>query len=179
MISAHTAAMPQAPAAESLFHELYDQLRRLARARLRRNEPITLLDTTGLVHESYLRLAQGLPGAFNDRDHFLATASRTMRFVVVDFIRAHRAQARGGDQVHVTLDTSIGERATLHDEQILQLHEALEELVQIDPRLAAGVEMRCFAGLSEQEIADAQGVNVRTVRRDWQKARTLLKAAMD
>jgi len=166
------------PAAQRLFDELYDRLRRIARSQLRRNEHITLLDTTGLVHESWLRLAQAEPAVFNDQAHFLAYASRVMRFVVVDFIRRHRAQSRGGDLMHVTLDTAVGESATLHDDQMIRLHEALDDLAKLDARLAAIVEMRCFGGLGEVEIGAALGIAERTVRRDWVKARTLLKAAM-
>ena len=171
--------MPDSQAADALFDELYQRLRRLASSHLRRNEPITLLDTTGLVHESYLRLAQAAPVAFADRQHFMRSASRTMRFVVVDFIRRRRAQSRGGDLMQVTLDTDLAESLTLHDAHMIRLHEALDELVRIDERLASIVEMRCYAGLSEAEIAEALGVNVRTVRRQWLKARTMLKAAME
>ena len=164
--------------AAPLFDELYQRLRMLARSHLRRNEPITLLDTTGLVHESYLRLAQEVPASFADRQHFMRTASRTMRFVVVDFIRRRRAQSRAGDLMQVTLDTDLAESLTLHDAHMIRLHEALDELVRIDERLASVVEMRCYAGLGEAEIADALGVNVRTVRRHWVKARAILRAAM-
>ena len=178
-MSALPNATPAAPHADRLFDELYQRLRRLARAQLRRNEPITLLDTTGLEHESYLRLAQAAPGTFADRSQFLGYASRVMRFVVIDFIRRHRAESRGGDAVHVTLDTGVSESATLHDAQLVRLHEALDDLAKVDERLAAIVEMRCFGGLSEDEIAAALGVTDRTVRRQWQKARALLKATMD
>ena len=86
--------MPDLQPAEDLFNELYQRLRLLARSHLRRNEPITLLDTTGLVHESYLTLAQAAPLSFADRQHFLRSASRTMRFVVVDFIRRSETRRR-------------------------------------------------------------------------------------
>jgi RNA polymerase sigma factor (TIGR02999 family) len=171
--------VPDLQPAEALFDELYQRLRGLARSHLRRNEPITLLDTTGLVHESYLRLAQSAPMSFADRQHFLRSASRTMRFVVVDFIRRRRAQSRAGDLMQVTLDTNLSESLTLHDAHMIRLHEALDDLVRIDERLASIVEMRCYAGLGEAEIAEALGVNVRTVRRQWLKARTMLKAAME
>ena len=173
------APVPDLPRAEHLFQELYDRLRRLARSQLRRNEPITLLDTTGLVHESYLRLAHAEPGGFADHGQFLAYASRVMRFVVIDFIRRHRTESRGGDLLQVTLDTALGERLTLHDAQMIRLHEALDDLAKVDERLAAIVEMRCFGGLGEGEISAALGITDRTVRRQWQKARVLLKAAMD
>ena len=170
--------VPDPQPAEALFNELYQRLRGLARAHLRRNEPITLLDTTGLVHESYVRLAQAAPMSFVDRQHFLRSASRVMRFVVVDFIRKRHAQSRGGELMQVTLDTDLGESLTLHDAHMIRLHEALDDLERIDERLASIVEMRCYAGLGEAEIALALGVTVRTVRRQWVKARTILKAAI-
>lgn len=179
MPHAAVAPPPGAPGAELLFDELYQRLRRLARSQLRRNEPITLLDTTGLVHEAYLRLAGAKAHPFADRPQFLAYASRVMRCVVVDFIRRHRTQSRGGGLLHVTLNTQIGEEATLHDAQMIRLHDALEDLARVDDRLASIVEMRCFGGLSEVEIGQALGVTERTVRRQWQKARLLLRAAMD
>ncbi len=171
--------MPDLQPAEALFNELYHRLRGLARSHLRRNEPITLLDTTGLVHESYMRLAQAAPVPFADRQHFMRSASRVMRFVVVDFIRRRRAQSRAGNLMQVTLDTDLAESLTLHDAHMIRLHEALDDLARIDERLASIVEMRCYAGLSEAEIAVALGVTVRTVRRQWLKARTILKAAME
>ena len=179
LVQSSDPTLPVDSNAEQLFDQLYDRLRRLAHSQLRRNEPITLLDTTGLVHESYLRLSQSAPEGFADRAQFLGYASRVMRFVVIDFIRRRHAQARGGHVVHVTLDTAVGETATLHDAQMIRLHEALDELALVDERLAAIVEMRCFGGLGEREMAQALGITERTVRRHWLKARTLLKAAMD
>ena len=163
---------------DALFDALYPQLRRLAHAQLRRNEPVTLLDTTGLVHEAWLRLAGNEGTPVHDRGFFLGCASRVKRFIVIDFVRQRHAQRRGGAHTHVTLDTAIGETATLHDEQVLRLHEALEELAQVDERLVRIVEMRSFGGLSEVEIAATLGVTDRTVRREWRRARALLHAAL-
>ena len=163
---------------DALFGALYPQLRRIAHGQLRRNQPITLLDTTGLVHEAWLRVAEGQGLPTGDRGHFLGCAARVMRFIVIDFVRQRHAQRRGGDAVHVTLDTGIGDTATLHDEQLLRLNDALEELAQVDDRLVKVIEMRCFAGLSEIQIGEALGVTVRTVRRQWQRARLLLHAAL-
>ena len=112
------------------------------------------------------------------RQHFLRSASCVMRFVVVDFIRKRHAQSRGGEMMQITLDTDLGESLTLHDAHMIRLHEALDDLQRIDERLASIVEMRCHAGPGEAEIALAPGVTVRTVRRQWVKARTMLKAAM-
>ena len=163
---------------DALFGALYPQLRRLAHGQLRRNEPITLLDTTGLVHEAWLRLVKNDGMPLDDPGAFLGYAARVMRFVVIDFVRQRHAQRRGGDQLHVTLDTGIAESATLHDEQLLRLNDALDELAQVDERLVKVIEMRCFGGLSEIQIGEALGVTVRTVRRQWQRARLLLHAAL-
>ncbi len=163
---------------DAVFGVLYPQLRRIARGQLRRNEPITLLDTTGLVHEAWLRLAanQGLP--LDDHGRFLGYAARVMRFVVIDFVRQRHAQRRGGELVHLTLDTGIQALATVQDERLLQLNEALSALQGVDEQLVQVVEMRCFGGLGEAEIAHALGVSDRTVRRHWQRARALLHAAL-
>ena len=101
-----------------------------------------------------------------------------MRFVVIDFVRQRHAERRGGDQLHVTLNTEVAEAAGLQDDNVLRIHEALEELARVDNRLAQIVEMRCFGGLDELAIAQALGITDRTVRRDWQKARLLLKAVL-
>ena len=174
---------PDSPAASGQAHDvvfaaLYAQLRRLARGQLRRNEPITLLDTTGLVHEAWLRLAANPGMPLDDHGRFLGYAARVMRFVVIDFVRQRHAQRRGGEHLHVTLDTGIAEGAVLQDEQVLRLNEALAALQGVDERLVQVVEMRCFGGLGEVEIAAALGVTERTVRRHWQRARALLHAAL-
>jgi RNA polymerase sigma factor (TIGR02999 family) len=165
-------------AAGQAFSLLYADLRRLARARLRQHQTFTLLDTTSLVHESYLKLvgAQALP--VEDRHHFFAYASRVMRSVIVDFARARQAERRGGDAEHVVLDTAMGERLAAPENDVLRVHEALDVLAQADARLAQVVEMRYFGGLGEAEIAEVLGVSERTVRRDWERARLLLQAAL-
>ena len=161
-----------------LFAMLYDELHALARSRLRRNETITLLDTTGLVHESYLRLLDARQLSFRDRGSFFAFAASMMRSIVVDQIRRRRAERRGGDAVHVELDDQMADSLAQDDEQALRVHEALQELAAVDQRMALVVEMRYFAGLTEVDIAEALGVTERTVRRDWDKARALLYTAL-
>jgi len=173
------SAPPLPPGQDALFGALYPELRRIAHGQLRRNEPITLLDTTGLVHEAWLRVAEGQGLPTGDRGHFLGCAARVMRFIVIDFVRQRHAQRRGGEALHVTLDTGIGESATLHDEQLLRLNDAIDALADVDPRLVQLVELRCFGGLSELQIGEALGTSVRTVRRQWQRARALLHAAMN
>ena len=136
------------------------------------------LSTTALVHETYLKLIEQSPGAWRGRGHFLAVASLAMRYVLVDRARARHAAKRGGGDHLVTLeDDSIG--ADDQAVMILELNEALERLAAWDERLARVVDCRFFGGLSETETAEALGVTVRTVQRDWVKARILLRRALE
>ena len=165
-------------AANEVVARLYADLQRLARGSLRRAGELTLLDTQALVHEAWLRL-DGVAGAeFPDRRHFLAYAARAMRSVVIDLVRARQAERRGGGVQALTLNTAIAELAPQDETHVLRVHEALEELAQLEPRLAQVVEMRYFGGLLEQEIAQALGVTERTVQRDWQKARLFLAMSL-
>jgi RNA polymerase sigma factor (TIGR02999 family) len=168
----------ESAALRGVFDATYQELREMARARLRRSSPDTMLDTTSLVHEAYLRFANANRLRIDDRQHFLKYASHAMRSVIVDFVRERFTQRRGGGAVHVTLDTAVASGLEAGEAEILNVHEALEELAQHDPRLVQVVEMRYFAGMSEAEIADALGIHLRTVRRDWQKARLLLSVAL-
>jgi RNA polymerase sigma factor (TIGR02999 family) len=165
-------------AAEEVVALLYGELHHLARSRLRRSGEFTLLDTTALVHESYLRIQQAGKPDFADRRHFLAYAAKAMRTIVIDIARARQADRRGGDAQHVTLDTAISDSVAVQDDEVLRVHEALDELASIDERLGKVVEMRYFGGLSEPEIAECLGVTERTVQRDWQKARVFLSMAL-
>ena len=160
-----------------LFSALYDDLRRLAHARLRRNEPIMLLDTTALVHETFLRVLKANHVDVSGRGRFLAYAGQAMRSIIVDFVRQRRAERRGGNEPHLPLDTAA-ESVRSDEDEILRVSEALDELAEVDERLVRMVEMRFFGGFSEEDIAFALGVNERTVRRDWQKARMLLSFAL-
>jgi RNA polymerase sigma factor (TIGR02999 family) len=162
---------------ERLFEQLYEPLRTLARARLVRGGHNTLLDTTGLVHEFFLRLQRTERVAVNDRRHFMAYAARAMRSVVVDFARSRAAERRGGDVQRVTLTEGLAEPMAGEDE-ILQVHAALETLEKVHPRLVRVVEMRYFAGMTEEEIGMSLSLTERTVRRDWGKARLLLALAL-
>ena len=172
------ARQGDAQAAGAAFALLYDDLHRLARSRLRQHQQMTVLDTTALVHECYLKLAGQHDLALADRHHFFAYAARVMRSVIVDFARARLAGRRGGDADHVVLDTELSDKLAAPENDVLRVHEALEVLAQADARLAQIVELRYFGGLSESEIAEVLGLSERTVRRDWDKARLLLTAAL-
>ncbi|MDC8772497.1 ECF-type sigma factor [Roseateles albus] len=180
------AGLGDAAAAEAVVALLYADLQKLAHSRMRQSGHLTLLDATGLVHESYLRLYSKLHKAdgeqqqqdFPDRKHFLAYASRVMHNIVIDMVRARQAARHGGEFEHVTLNTAVAELPPQGDDEILRVHEALAELAEMDPRLAQVVEMRYFGGLLEAEIAQTLGVTERTVQRDWQKARLFLSMAL-
>lgn len=167
--------------AESLdlaVSQAYQELRAIAHHRLAGHLGGGTLSTTALVNETYLKLAGNSPGEWGDRAHFLAVASLAMRHVIVDRAREHAALKRGGAPVHVTLD----EESAGADEQaeiVLHLDEALDRLAEWDPRLGKVVECRFFGGLSEAETAEVLGVTVRTVQRDWVKARVLLRRALE
>jgi RNA polymerase sigma factor (TIGR02999 family) len=168
-----------ADAVNRLFDATYAELHRMAHQRLRRSAAITSLDTTALVHECYLRLAgrEDLPP--DDRSYLLCYAARAMRSIVVDLLRRRAAARHGGGLDRVTLDAD-GVSASAADEQdLLRVNDALEELAALDARLATVVEMKYFGGLGFEEIAAALGVNERTVRRDWQKARLVLASALE
>lgn len=167
----------ESDAVANLFSQLYPELRQLARGRLKRHPAPTLLDTTSLVHESYLRFLRAGKVQVSDRAHFLAYAARVMRSVVVDFARESSAERRGGQEVHIALDTDAAQ-VPVGDVEIIRVHEALEELAKLSERLVQVVEMRYFAGMTETEIAEALGITERTVRRDWEKARILLASAL-
>lgn len=163
---------------DALFEALYPDLRRIAHSRLSRNVRDTMLDTTALVNECYMKLVQSERLQPSDRAHFLAYSARTMRSIIVDFARARLAERRGGDAPHVTLQTDLVDGMPHGEHEILRVHEALDEIARLDARLVQVVEMRYFGGLNDIEIAAALGVTDRTVRRDWEKARLLLAAAL-
>ncbi len=162
----------------NLFQLLYADLRVIAHRRIQLNGSVTALDTTSLLHESYLRLVDNGKLQLNDRKHFFAYAATTMRNIVVDFVRERLAEKRGGDIMIVTLNTTIAESASADSSEVLRVQEALEVLGQLDERLVRVVELRYFCGLSEAEIADVLELNERTVRRDWEKAKLLLASVL-
>jgi len=167
-----------AAARDALFAAAYEELRRLARSRLRDGGRNTVLETTSLVHECYLRFVTAGELRAEDRRAFFAYASQVMRSVILNSVRERQAERRGGDLQQLTPCTEIVGSLAGDEETIVRVHEALEVLEQADERLAQVAQMRYFGGYSEREIAETLGVNERTVQRDWEKARAILAAAL-
>ena len=152
---------------------VYDELRRLAHHFMEGARPGHTLQTTALVNEAYLRLADQTNPNWQSRAHFFAVAARAMRQILVNYAKSYRAQKRGGGAIKVELD----EAAIVSREQskaIVDLHEALERLVTLDPRKARVVELKYFGGLNHDEIAEVLKISTVTVRRDWTFAKTWL-----
>jgi RNA polymerase sigma factor (TIGR02999 family) len=162
-----------AAALERLIPIVYDELRRVARARLRSEGSDHTLQTTALVHEAYLRLVGLDRMTLQNRTHLFAMASRLMREILVDHARRRNALKRGGAVTVLGLeDVPAGTEKAVVD--VLALDEALADLTSIDPRLCRVVELRFFAGLTINEAADALGVSPATVERDWTVAKAWL-----
>jgi RNA polymerase sigma factor (TIGR02999 family) len=160
-------------ALDELTALLYDELREIAhRHRIGRDD--ASLVTTSIVHEAYLKLANLEELRWNDRPHFLALAAVAMRHILADRAKARIAAKRGGTRVAVSFDESL--IASDDDPSaLLQVDDALTRLEGVDPRLARIFECRFFGGLTNEEIAEVLGVTVRTIERDWTKARMLLR----
>jgi RNA polymerase sigma factor (TIGR02999 family) len=156
-----------------VFSVLYDELRRQARACMRRESTGHTLQTTALVHEVFLRLASAQCPDWQHRVHFLAVAARAMRRVLVDLARARRTSKRGSGALHLPLDTSLtAPQSPAVD--LLALDEALVALAQLDARKAQIVELRFFGGLTNEETAAVLVISTDTVLRDWRLARAWL-----
>lgn len=162
---------------DHLVPEVYDELRAIARRQLSIRGGQQTLATSGLVHEAYLRLSSQDRVAWSDRGHFIALTALAMRHVLVDRAKARQTTKRGGQLRQVTLDES-SLAADRQSDALLEIHDAVERLAAVEPRLAELIDCRFFAGLSEAEIAEARGVTTRTVQRDWAKARMLLRRAL-
>jgi RNA polymerase sigma factor (TIGR02999 family) len=163
-------------ALEELVTLVYPDLKKLAHFQLAGERPNHTLNTTAIVHEAFVRLAGG-QSAWVDRAHFLRAASKVMRHLLVDHARKRRAEKRGGGVNALELDE---QRVESSDDSVavLALDTALKDMAAINPRLESIVECRYFAGLTVTETAEALGMAVRTVERDWQKARGYLLRAM-
>jgi RNA polymerase sigma factor (TIGR02999 family) len=173
------AAAGDSTAAADLLPFVYDELRKLAAARLAAENPGQTLQATALVHEAYLRLvASGDASApreqrWNSRGHFFAAAAEAMRRILVEQARRRNALKRGGEAVRQPLD-EVELPAPGPDEHVLAVHEAVEELARTDPQAAAVVKLRFFAGLTAPQAADALGISVRSAHDLWEYARTWL-----
>jgi len=152
---------------------LYDELRRQAERRLRGARPGDTLQTTALVHETFMRLAGAHQVDWQDRKHFLAIAGRTMRRLLVELVREHGAAKRGAGAIHVPLDSDVA-AGDLPVIDLIALDRALESLAELDPRKVQVIELKFFAGLTVEETAKVLDVSPDTVARDWRMARTWL-----
>ncbi len=164
-------------AANRAYAALYPELLKIARARLRRHQPNTLLDTQALVHESFMRFVAADKVGIDDRKHFFTYAAKTMRNIVIDFARRRQADRRGGAAERVTLDSRL--LGGVEDTSVIDVDNALGELEALDPTLAQVVEMRYFGGYTDAEIAAAMDIADRTVRRHWDKARAFILAQLE
>jgi RNA polymerase sigma factor (TIGR02999 family) len=163
-----------AAARDQLFAVVHPQLRQIA-ARFLNHERIDhTLEPNALVNELCLRLMGGGTITYQDRAHFFAIAAQTMRRILIDHARARVADKRGGVQQRVTMTAVEGFNPVAYSEDVLALDQALTRLESADPRAARVVELRFFGGLSEDEVAEALGVSVITVKRDWKVARAWL-----
>lgn len=156
---------------------IYDDLRQIARRQLAKSGMSPTLNATALVHEAYFQLVDETRVDWQSRGHFFAIAARSMRRILIDYVRERRAQKRGGNQVQVDLDPNaiaIEQQA----ETLLALDQALGTIASFSERLARVVECRLFGGLSEEETAAALGISLRTAQREWQRARAWLQKEM-
>jgi RNA polymerase sigma factor (TIGR02999 family) len=173
--------MPKPPeptkSSVELFPVIYDELRRLAAAYMRRERPGHTLQPTALVHEAYLRVARETAIGWAGKTHFVAIAAIQMRRVLVDHARKRNAQKNGGGWERITLDdaVAVGSDRTV---DIIALDAALQNLRQLDARQSTVVELRLFGGLSDAELAEYLGVSERTIREDWRAAKAWLAQAL-
>lgn len=168
-------------ALDRLVPLLYDELRVIAHRHLSRTRSPQSADgtlvTTALVNEAYLKLVDQTRANYNDRVHFLAVAAVAMRHILIDRARARAAQKRGEGRADLSVEElDMADPSTTDD--LLEIDDALERLAAVEPRLAKVVELRFYGGLSEAEIATALNTTVRTIQRDWVKARALLRQAL-
>ncbi|HEY7514549.1 MAG TPA: ECF-type sigma factor [Vicinamibacteria bacterium] len=177
LLRAHEAG--QRDALDRVVPLVYDELRRLARRHLRRGPAGYTLDTTGLVHEAYLKLAASEGLALKDRGHLLAVTARVMRQVLVDRARARLRGKRGSGQAALELDEARLPSDGSSPERLLDVDRALVRLRERDPQLARIFECRFFGGFGEEETADALGLSLRTAQRGWMRARAWLRAELE
>jgi RNA polymerase sigma factor (TIGR02999 family) len=176
-----SAARGEPGAVDQLFAALYPELRKIAHARLRTNGAVEHLETTALVHESFVRLVEAKRLDLTDRKHFFTYAAKTMRNIIIDFARERLAKRRGGGGPILQITPTLAETVSTPDggDLLIRIHDALGSLEEADPDLARVVEMRYFGGYTEAEIAELVGSSERTVRRQWEKARAFLLVSLE
>jgi RNA polymerase sigma-70 factor (ECF subfamily) len=167
------ACSGEAHAVASIFPVIYDELRRLAHRQLQKEPEGHTLSTTALVHEAYMRLIDQTRVQWSGRAHFMAIAATAMRRILIDRARQHGSQKRGGPLRRVPLE-SVELAAEDRAEVLLALDDALERLQHLNQRQAQVIACRFFGGVTEEETAEALGLGLRTVKRDWAKARSWL-----
>lgn len=177
-VSSFTASLAagrqgDAQATELVMSTIYQELRRLAAHYLRQERPDHTLQPTALVHELYLRLCASEPVEWQNRAHFFAIAARQLRRILINYARDRQAAKRGGARVKISLSQVQG-LADYREEDLLEIHEALERLGALDARAAQVVELRYFGGLTEKEAAAVLGISTATLKRDWDFARAWL-----
>jgi RNA polymerase sigma-70 factor, ECF subfamily len=156
---------------------LYDDLRKIAAGQMRRERPDHTLEPAALVSELFLQLVRKPAIQWQSRRHFLGAASQEMRRFLVDYARSHTSLKRGGEFKKIQLQ-DCGEAFNDNPEKFLEVNELIDQLASQEPRMARVVEMRCFGGLTHQEIADVLGMDERTVKRDWSVARAWLTSQL-
>jgi RNA polymerase sigma factor (TIGR02999 family) len=164
-------------AANQIMDLVYRELHQMAEREMRRERREHTLQATALVHEAYMRLCGSEPIQWKDRAHFFALAARQLRRVLVDHARRVRSEKRGGGFVKLPLLESDGQ-GWQFDERLIALDEALTQLQQLDERTAKVIELRFFAGLSEEQVAKVLDISVATLKRDWDFGRTWLASRL-
>ena len=159
-------------ALEDLMPLVHRELKRIARNFMRRQRPGNTLQTTALVNEAFVRLVDSDKVNWQDRSHFFAISAQLMRRVLVDAARRRKSEKRGGDRVRVTLADDV--KSVDDQADVVAIDEALTRLAALSPRQSRIVELRYFAGLTEEEVAETLEISTRTVRRDWNLARAWL-----
>jgi len=165
-----------------VYSAIYEELRRLARARRRKQFSFgETMNTTALVHETYLKLCQVPHPSYKDREHFLAVAATAMRQILVDEARRRLRAKRGGGAEHEPLDNVVAEDSSVARDStlVLTVHDALKSLGESNPRLEKVIEYRFFGGMTEAEAASVLDLTERTIRRDWVKARAWLRLHLE
>jgi RNA polymerase sigma factor (TIGR02999 family) len=172
-------ARGQGSAAAELLPLVYEELRRLAQSHMRRSAPGHTLQATALVHEAYLKLVRSPPDGWQGRAHFFAVAATAMRQVLANHARDASAAKRGGEQrVRVTFSEELRDERAPEGFDALGLHEVLSRLAELDPQQYRVVELRTFAGLTVEEVAEVLSISTATVKREWRAARAWLAAEL-